>query len=117
MRAYIEAMRHLIFLNGVAIDESRAASTESDRVRALERADLYTPLSKAWCTDIGNEVASLGVQVFGGMGYCEDTGAAQLYRDIRIAAIYEGTNGIQALDLIGRKLGMRNGEVVTELLS
>ena len=116
MRAYTEAMRHLIFLNAAAIDESRAGSEESDRLRATERADLYTPLSKAWCTDLGNEVASIGVQVFGGMGFCEDTGAAQLYRDIRIAAIYEGTNGIQALDLIGRKLGMRNGEVVAELL-
>ncbi len=117
MRAYTEAMRHLIFLNGAAIDESRAAATDEGRTRAGERADLYTPLSKAWCTDLGNEVASLGVQVFGGMGFCEDTGAAQLYRDIRIGAIYEGTNGIQALDLIGRKLGIRNGQVVVELLT
>ena len=116
MRAYTEAMRHLLFLNAVAIDESRALTDEVARIKAQERADLYTPLSKAWCTDLGSEVASLGVQVFGGMGYCEDTGAAQLYRDIRIAAIYEGTNGIQALDLLGRKIGMRNGAVLAELL-
>ena len=116
MRAYTEAMRHLLFLNAVAIDEGRALPDGAARSGAHERADLYTPLSKAWCTDLGNEMASLGVQVFGGMGYCEDTGAAQLYRDIRIGAIYEGTNGIQALDLLGRKIGMRNGAALTELL-
>ena len=117
MRAYTEAQRHLVFANANAIDESRALTDPDARARAAERADLLTPLSKAWCTDLGNEVASIGVQVFGGMGFCEDTGASQLYRDIRIAAIYEGTNGIQALDLIGRKLGMRQGAVVAELLS
>ncbi len=116
MRSYTEAQRHLVFVNANAIDESRALTDPIARARAAERADLLTPLSKAWCTDLGNEVASIGVQVFGGMGFCEDTGASQLYRDIRIAAIYEGTNGIQALDLIGRKLGMRDGAVVVELL-
>ena len=78
--------------------------------------DLLTPLSKAWCTDWGNELASLNIQVHGGMGYVEETGAAQLYRDIRIAAIYEGTNGIQALDLVGRKLPMRGGQAIMDLL-
>jgi 3-(methylthio)propanoyl-CoA dehydrogenase len=117
MRAYVEAMRHLLFLNGLAVDEARHGADADSRSRAQERADFFTPLSKAWCTDLGNEIASLGVQVFGGMGFCEDTGAAQLYRDIRIAAIYEGTNGIQALDLLGRKLGLRQGAVVTELLA
>ncbi len=116
MRSQIEAMRHLLFLNGKAIDDSRVAVTEDARVAAQELADLLTPLSKSWCTDLGNELASLGVQIFGGMGFCEDTGAAQLYRDIRIAAIYEGTNGIQALDLFGRKLPMRDGSVVRELI-
>jgi 3-(methylthio)propanoyl-CoA dehydrogenase len=116
MKAYTESQRHLVFANANALDESRALRDPDARLRAAERADLLIPLSKAWCTDLGNEVASIGVQVFGGMGFCEDTGAAQLYRDIRIAAIYEGTNGIQALDLIGRKLGLRNGSVVTELL-
>ena len=117
MRASIEAMRHLLFLNARAIDDARGAADEESRDQAKELADLLTPLSKAWCTDLGNELTSLGVQIFGGMGYCEDTGAAQLFRDIRIAAIYEGTNGIQALDLFGRKLPMRNGEVVASLIS
>jgi 3-(methylthio)propanoyl-CoA dehydrogenase len=116
MRSQVEAMRHLLFLNGKAIDDARTASSSESRQAAQELADLLTPLSKSWCTDLGNELASLGVQIFGGMGYCEDTGAAQLYRDIRIAAIYEGTNGIQALDLFGRKLPMRDGALSRELL-
>ena len=78
--------------------------------------DLLTPLSKSWCTDLGNELTSLGIQIHGGMGFVEETGAAQHYRDIRIAGIYEGTNGIQAIDLVGRKLSMRKGDVVRELL-
>lgn len=117
MRSQVEAMRHLIFLNARAIDDARHHPDPDTRAKAQERADLLTPLSKAWCTDLGNELCSLGVQIFGGMGFCEDTGAAQLYRDVRIAAIYEGTNGIQALDLFGRKLPMRNGQVVNELIS
>ena len=117
MRSNIEAMRHLLFLNAKAIDDARGAADTETRERAKELADLLTPLSKAWCTDLGNELTSLGVQIFGGMGYCEDTGAAQLYRDIRIAAIYEGTNGIQALDLVGRKLPMRDGDAVASLIS
>jgi 3-(methylthio)propanoyl-CoA dehydrogenase len=117
MRSQIEAMRHLIFLNAKAIDDSRHSDGADTRSRATELADLLTPLSKAWCTDLGNELSSIGVQIGGGMGFCEDTGAAQVYRDIRIAAIYEGTNGIQALDLFGRKLPMRNGEVIAELFS
>ena len=116
MRSQTEAMRHLIYLNGKAIDDSRHAATPEARTAATELADLLTPLSKAWCTDLGNEICSIGVQIFGGMGFCEDTGAAQLYRDVRIAAIYEGTNGIQALDLFGRKLPMRDGAVVRELI-
>ena len=73
------------------------------------RAEVLTPLAKAWGTDVGCEVASLGVQVHGGMGYIEETGAAQHLRDARIAPIYEGTNGIQAADLVGRKLGLDGG--------
>ncbi|HET9639999.1 MAG TPA: acyl-CoA dehydrogenase family protein [Allosphingosinicella sp.] len=83
---------------------------------AQARADLLTPLVKAYGTDIGCEVASLGVQVHGGMGFVEETGAAQHYRDIRIAPIYEGTNGIQAADLVGRKLGLEGGETLRRLL-
>ena len=84
---------------------------------AQARADLLTPLVKAYGTDIGCEVASLGVQVHGGMGFIEETGAAQHYRDIRIAPIYEGTNGIQAADLVGRKLGLEGGETMRRLLA
>ncbi len=80
-------------------------------------ADLLIPLSKSLCTDLGNELTSLAVQIFGGMGYVEETGAAQHYRDIRIAAIYEGTNGIQAADLVARKLPMRGGGVVLDHLA
>ncbi|MEA3066370.1 MAG: 3-(methylsulfanyl)propanoyl-CoA dehydrogenase [Sphingomonadales bacterium] len=84
---------------------------------AQARADLLTPLVKAYGTDVGCEVASLGVQVHGGMGFVEETGAAQHYRDIRISPIYEGTNGIQAADLVGRKLGLEGGETLRRLLS
>ncbi|HEX8622665.1 MAG TPA: acyl-CoA dehydrogenase [Allosphingosinicella sp.] len=83
---------------------------------AQARADLLTPLVKAYGTDVGCEVASLGVQVHGGMGFVEETGAAQHYRDIRISPIYEGTNGIQAADLVGRKLGLEGGETLRRLL-
>ncbi len=116
MRSQIEAMRHLIFLNARAIDETRHGGTPQERAAGQELADLLTPLSKAWCTDLGNELCSLAVQIHGGMGFCEDTGVSQLYRDVRIAAIYEGTNGIQALDLYGRKLGLRGGAAVADLI-
>src|SRR5262249_12633196 len=83
---------------------------------AHERASLLTPVAKAFSTDIGIEVASVGVQVHGGMGYIEDTGAAQHFRDARIAAIYEGTNGIQAIDLVTRKLPLAGGAAVKAYL-
>ena len=117
MKAYIEAMRCLIYLNAKAIDIAQNHPDESERQRSEELTNLLTPLSKGWCTDLGNELASLGIQIHGGMGFVEETGAAQHYRDIRIAGIYEGTNGIQAIDLVGRKLSMRNGDVVNELLA
>ena len=85
--------------------------------RAQRRADLLIPVVKAWCTDLGVEIASLGIQVHGGMGYIEETGAAQYFRDARIAPIYEGTNGIQANDLVGRKLGRDRGEAARELFA
>ncbi len=116
MKAYIEAMRCLVYLNALSVDIAHHHPDEDERRRGAERTDLLTPLSKAWCTDLGNELTSLAVQVHGGMGFIEETGVAQHYRDIRIAAIYEGTNGIQAMDLVGRKLPMRDGEVVAELV-
>jgi len=116
MKAYIEAMRCLCYLNAKAMDDAQHASDAETKQAGQELAEVLTPLSKAWCTDLGNELTSLGVQVHGGMGFIEETGAAQHYRDIRIGGIYEGTNGIQAIDLIGRKLPIRDGAAVAELL-
>ncbi|MEM7272086.1 MAG: acyl-CoA dehydrogenase [Actinomycetota bacterium] len=113
-RAWIDGMRCLIYENAAAID--RASTGGPDAEAAKEWTDLLIPLSKSLCTDLGNEMTSLAVQVHGGMGYVEETGVAQHYRDARIAPIYEGTNGIQAADLVGRKLPMRGGAVVNEQL-
>ena len=96
---------------------ARSASDPLVRAQARRREELLTPVAKAWSTDMGVLVASDGVQVHGGMGFVEETGAAQHYRDARIAPIYEGTNGIQALDLAGRKLALEGGEAFRELLA
>ncbi len=117
MRAGVEAMRALTYLAAAAIDGSRSAAEGEARFRAQRRADLLIPVVKAWCTDLGFDIASLGVQVHGGMGYIEETGAAQYLRDARIAPIYEGTNGIQANDLVGRKLGRDQGQAARELFA
>jgi 3-(methylthio)propanoyl-CoA dehydrogenase len=116
MKAYVDAMRALIYVNAEAMDRARHEPDPADRTAASELVDLLIPLSKAWCTDLGSVVTSLGIQIHGGMGYIEETGMAQHYRDARIAAIYEGTNGIQAIDLVGRKLPMRGGGVVLDHL-
>ena len=116
MRAATEAMRALAYYAAAAIDASRHAEGET-RFKAQRRADLLIPVVKAWCTDLGVEVASIGIQVHGGMGYIEETGAAQYLRDARIAPIYEGTNGIQANDLVFRKLGRDRGEAARELIA
>jgi hypothetical protein len=107
MKAGTQAIRALLYYASGFVD--RASLGEAG---AREMVDLLTPLAKTYGTDMGSEIASLGIQVHGGMGFIEETGAAQLYRDIRIAAIYEGTNGIQAADLVGRKLGMEGGDVI-----
>ena len=99
-------------MTAAATDLAHRTNSEEIRRQAAERAALLTPLAKAFSTDIGNEVASLGVQVHGGMGFIEETGAAQIMRDARIAAIYEGTNGIQAIDLVQRKLPLAGGDTV-----
>jgi hypothetical protein len=116
MKAQIDAMRALCYVNGQALDLARHHHDEAQRTWYGQLAELLTPLSKAWCTDLGCEIASLGVQIHGGMGFIEETGAAQYYRDARIAPIYEGTNGIQALDLVMRKLSMEGGRVVRRYL-
>jgi acyl-CoA dehydrogenase len=112
MRARTEAARLICLMTANAIDLSKRATDETVRREAGERAGLLTPVAKAFSTDVGNEVTSLGVQVHGGMGFIEETGAAQHMRDVRIAAIYEGTNGIQAIDLVTRKLALSGGAPV-----
>jgi alkylation response protein AidB-like acyl-CoA dehydrogenase len=112
MRALTQGARAICYATAIAIDRSERSSDEAARKTALQRASLLTPVAKAFSTDIANEVASLGVQVHGGMGYIEETGAAQHFRDARIAAIYEGTNGIQAIDLVTRKLPLSDGAAV-----
>ena len=111
MKALTQGARALIYAAAAGVDHAKRG-VEGARARV----DLLTPLAKSWGTDVGCEVASLGVQVHGGMGFVEETGAAQYYRDIRIAPIYEGTNGIQAADLVGRKLGLDGGAAVASLL-
>jgi alkylation response protein AidB-like acyl-CoA dehydrogenase len=115
-RASIDAMRALCYANAHALDLAEHASDDRVRHEQQRLADLLTPLSKAWCTDLGVELTSTALQVFGGMGYVEESGVAQHLRDARIAPIYEGTNGIQAIDLVMRKLPVDDGAVVLRLL-
>src|SRR5689334_7582223 len=117
MKAKTEAARAICLTTGVLADIAKHAETEGERAAAAARQELLTPIAKAWSTDVGVEVASMGVQVHGGMGFIEETGAAQHYRDARIAPIYEGTNGVQAIDLVGRKVPMQGGQVMRELLA
>jgi alkylation response protein AidB-like acyl-CoA dehydrogenase len=109
LRSTTQAIRALAYFNAAAIDHSRVELEEANKHSARSLADLLTPITKAYCTDQGVEMASLAIQIFGGTGFIEQTGIAQHYRDIRIAPIYEGTNGIQALDLVGRKLHADGG--------
>ena len=114
MKASVHAARGICHLTGVSLDLAAHAHTESERTAAANRAALLTPIAKAFSTDIGDEAASIGVQVHGGMGYVEETGAAQHMRDSRIAAIYEGANGIHGVDLVQRKLPLAGGETVAQ---
>lgn len=116
MKAYIEAARGVAFLDAAAVDAEGHHPDADARVAAGERAALLTPITKGWCTDLGVTLTSIAVQVHGGMGFVEETGVAQHFRDARINPIYEGTNGIQALDLVARKLALRGGGVISELL-
>jgi alkylation response protein AidB-like acyl-CoA dehydrogenase len=117
MKALTEAGRGICYANAVAYDLARTSPDEGIRKSASALEGLLTPISKAWSTDRANEVTSIGIQVHGGMGYVEETGAAQHMRDCRIAAIYEGTNGIQAIDLVGRKLQGDGGEAARNFLA
>lgn len=113
MRAMTAAARAIAYNAARAIDLAHASPDAETRNRANELAGLLTPITKAYCTDLGCEVTSIGVQIHGGMGYVEETGAAQHFRDARIAPIYEGTNGIQAIDLVLRKV-LRSGSTLAE---
>jgi len=117
MKTLTEAARALAYTGCVAVDYASAKDLPDEiRARYQRRADLFTPLVKGWCTEIAQEVTSLGIQCHGGMGFIEETGVAQHYRDARILPIYEGTNGIQALDLIGRKTVRSKGQAMAELI-
>ncbi len=116
MRANIEAMRGLIYLTAAALDVARFHDDPGVREQNENLAAILTPICKAWATDLGVELTSLGIQIHGGSGYVEETGVAQWWRDSRIAPIYEGTNGIQAVDLAMRRLPMEGGAVMQRLL-
>jgi alkylation response protein AidB-like acyl-CoA dehydrogenase len=117
MRAQIEAMRALGYYTAAGIDGALKHPDQATARKTQDRVDLLIPIVKAWFTDLGNEIASIGVQVHGGMGFIEETGAAQHLRDARILPIYEGTNGIQARDLVGRKVAKDGGETMLELVA
>ncbi len=116
MKAQTEASRALTLYAAFQFDLAEHSSDAHERAAAHARGELLTPIVKGWCTEIGNEVAALGVQVHGGMGFIEETGAAQYMRDVRITTIYEGTTGIQSNDLIGRKLGRDRGAAMSALI-
>ncbi|MBL8881767.1 MAG: acyl-CoA dehydrogenase [Hyphomicrobium sp.] len=117
MRARTEAMRCLAYWAASALDYANAAPGKAERNAQQARLDFLIPIVKAWCTESACEISSLAVQVHGGMGYIEETGAAQHFRDARITTIYEGTTGIQANDLIGRKMQRDNGAAAIAVLS
>jgi len=116
MKSLIEAMRAFVYTEAVTMDLAHRGP-EDDRPRQQFRIDLMIPVIKGWLTEVGQELTSLGVQVHGGMGYVEETGAAQYLRDVRITSIYEGTNGIQAADLVSRKLGRDQGGAMRDALT
>ncbi|MEK7252837.1 MAG: acyl-CoA dehydrogenase, partial [Actinomycetota bacterium] len=115
MRANIEAMRGVLYRNALALDLARYLEDEEARMQEESLAAILTPISKAWATDLGVELTSLGIQIHGGSGYIEETGVAQFWRDSRIAPIYEGTNGIQAQDLAMRRIPLEGGNAIRRL--
>ncbi|MCX9156721.1 acyl-CoA dehydrogenase [Niveibacterium sp. 24ML] len=117
MKAHVEAMRALAYVTAAAIDTAHHHADEQERAKAQAFTDLMIPIVKGWCTETGIQMASTGIQVHGGMGFIEETGAAQYLRDARISAIYEGTTGIQANDLIGRKMAREGGVTVKALIA
>ncbi len=116
MKAHVEGMRSLLFFGAMCIDRENSADSEQEKAYHRNLLDLLTPVIKAYCTDRGFQICSEALQVFGGYGYTKDFPVEQLLRDVRIASIYEGTNGIQAMDLLARKIGMNDGEVFKTFL-
>ena len=117
MKSQVEATRALAYVTAAALDAAHLHPDREERQRNQAFVDLIIPVVKAWSTETGIDVASLGVQVHGGMGFIEETGAAQHYRDARIATIYEGTTGIQANDLVGRKIAREGGATIRALIA
>ena len=117
MKAQVEAMRALAYTASAALDKARHHPDDNERKRNQAYVDLLIPIVKGWCTEQAIEVASTGMQIHGGMGFIEDTGAAQYLRDARITAIYEGTTGIQAADLVGRKIGYEKGATAAVVIA
>jgi hypothetical protein len=117
MKSQIEAMRALGLYTAYQLDLGRGHPDPAARAAAQARGDLLIPIVKGWSTETGIELTSLGVQVHGGMGFVEETGAAQAYRDVRITTIYEGTTGIQSNDLVGRKVGRDRGAAIGALIA
>jgi len=115
-KSQIEAMRSLAFLTAAHLDNAHANPDEKARADALSLVELFTPIVKAWSTEVATQLASEALQVFGGMGYVEETGVAQYYRDVRIAQIYEGTTGIQSNDLMGRKFLRDQGKTALRVI-
>jgi alkylation response protein AidB-like acyl-CoA dehydrogenase len=116
MKSGTEAMRALAYVAAAEIDRSRLAEDPTEAARHFARVELFTPIVKGWLTEMSQELTSYGIQIHGGMGFVEETGSAQYYRDARITTIYEGTTGIQANDLVGRKTLANDGEVLALLL-
>jgi len=116
MKARVEAMRALCYYAAMELDRGHHEADDALRAASLGRAELLTPIVKGWCTETAMQVTSTGVQVHGGMGFIEETGAAQFLRDVRITTIYEGTTGIQSNDLIGRKLARDRGAAMSALI-
>jgi hypothetical protein len=116
MKALTQAARGLVYMTAATLDVAQLAPDEATRTAASNRASLLTPVVKAWISDTGAEVASLGVQVHGGTGYVDDAEISQIFRDSRIGSIFEGTNYIQAQDLLGRKIVRERGATLNALL-
>lgn len=117
MKAYVEGMRSLIYYTAYCFDKAECAGTSEETDSCNDMIALLTPLIKAYCADRGYDVCTSAVQVYGGYGYIRDYPVEQLVRDVKVVSLFEGTNGIQAIDLVGRKIGMKNGKVLKHFFS